>query len=999
MFVGQPFFPVIFSSDAVSLKISDSIGKNPGFTQLAAGNTNFTKNLSRISSDSSEEASDQNGIIPGISPEKSGITYSFTKDVIETDLGSMTDTEGGVLISGGTFAPGDVLVDKENNKAVKVLFTQSNGALVIRPAQLSEVFKNLKIAEQKIPLENVIVEHPDAPKEMTRKNTQEVLPFKSVRGQVKPDTPAFNKTLVAFNSNGKEAKKEKAKAIVDNSQFQGSGIVLSFPDETVVYDEGGMKVYLEGDIGIGSSLDIEYDWNDEYKVGLSGAQYLDVNVRIEGQRSGEDPLFIPFIGINADFGIAELKGGLGLLINIDGTFQVIVDIDEGAYASAGLAGDVDFFWPSSVHPYHDSGVYSEGDCDFGGDITCTVQIGVLVNFEVLGYDLFELQFSTGFEGYASVHSGMLNYGLNFIMIFYIDVFDLNPAPILNVRENIFEREKVYTGGYHFYVSDLSAYEDRIIGLILKDIEHGDSSERVDYPLICGKNCPAAYANGDVNIEFFRDGQLQDTLQTTTNDLGVFDFTLKPNVDVVKGDYVIVSIPNVEGAKTSPIESSIPFKEVIINYGEFFEDQVDGFVPKGKPLTIPGVPDDILPPVEYPNAKGGLVHITAKNPNGEITTADTSLSDESQFHTVVQGGTYGIMPGAWIAVTYTIDGFVIPSATVEATNPIDFFKYRIDNEGVIMVEQQLGAQTLQLPVPNSVDHNLEHHIVAINKLGTKPLTEDVTITVELGQIPTLFSADQEYDLKRGGMCGQYTADSSFNYEVFTDREFKKLIKKIMTTKPLTTSWASPGTGGAATAVNLYWGYDEFKKCDIKPEELGAATISDNTPENPVGKIKINPETMNAFIRQNPGEELVIDNINLADEYLQDSDRNIKAFTPDETLILDANAGPIMSDKDIVTLPPVATVYSNEMYPGFDCGPFFEIYAYRVRTTASYEFEEAKFYAREAFDNMEFYCKMDEKKEQPSDEEDVKKLWLDIRNYVRDPVVHPNEIEDILVSPIS
>lgn len=461
--------------------------------------------------------------------EFKNVTYKYKDNVVVLDDFAMErvdiDDDGVITIPNVNLTRDTILVD-EGSKAVLNVdkIEGKNSFMQTTQPRIENILEDFNIPEQTVVLN----------------------PANIVNPSVEPSI-SYGKTSI-FPST--------------HSSGSGSNMNIDFvfhdKDLTVCTSEGGkVKVTLDGKVSlIGMAIRGQYSFSGGYNFSLVTGE--EVNISIESKFEFKQQVRIPITGFDIPCGIGNVYAGLFLVANIDGSFTLEVDIEQGVIAEAGVEGGTFFGIPTSVHPYFKHKEKFNIITDFTGKINGFVAITPAVGIRLLGEDIFNAEVRLGMaldvksnpSRYLDVHV----YGLlqTFVGILGKDI------TIFDKTFSLYHTYKPDTPGFKMNIQESCAYRDMVRGNIEKDSDKGFVPYNKEIII-------HRYIQGDWN-NYTTFGGICDAS-------GNFEVN---GVDMVKGDTVSIQVGDV----ISPdIPCTIPFSHINLNYADFFQDEAVGSVSK------------------------------------------------------------------------------------------------------------------------------------------------------------------------------------------------------------------------------------------------------------------------------------------------------------------------------------------------------------------------------------------------------------------------------------
>lgn len=862
-------------------------------------------------------------------------TYQFTKDVVPTDLSGMTISDnGGVMIMDDHFEIGDILVDKNLDTAIKIIGNNNGGGRVVRQAEISEVFEKFDLPQQNVTLlkDNYEI-------------NPELKPFLD-DGTGGSPAPGLLNTLIATNAGESDrTAKDKVNKIINNDlqwsiNFQSPELVTGTDD-----NGGTVKVKLKGKIGLKPILNVKYTFFDGYRLGFGGAEQFDITAKVIGDINKR--VYIPLYAIDVPIvEIGAIRAGVFLVIDVDGKFTVVVKAEQGAHFTLAITGDTFLGVPTSLKYETDSGAYATSSFDPEGELKVDVLIALHLEFSLLGCDVFMGELAGGVSGYASVleDKSRMKFGMNFVISCYLEVLG-EGGWVLSKSWNIFSQENTTPSRYTFITSELDANSDTIKGKVfkVKDNEKSFNDDSLEDPF----STKDIYTNGSVRIEYWPANGPMVPIDVPTDDFGIFSYTFSPSIDIKKGDAVVLSV---EDSRSERIESTFPFKRIVLTQAEFFEDTVIGYVEPAQPLSIPGV--------NLARDENSLIHYSGPvkilvQKDGQTNEYGLPNITLDKFQGPVLGpeGDPKIIPESIVQAVASKDGFDIVSQPLPAQNPIQFKKWHKSN-----IEVPAGP-SLYLSFP-MIKHMENHYwTLNTNPIGTKPCTEPIDISIRMGKVDPKLNMNEVHK-----MSGCYKNKLQYYGPDYYERNGNAALPSVLfefsEKSEMKNEWATDsGNSPLVAGTNVYWAYEI-----TGPERI--ISLPDKTDLINVKRMKPISDTMKGFKKledisvDKPVEPLKLDPSHLEDLYKP-------------------RVGSVIPTSEILEITMPEYTY-NAPEKIWDLQYFDD--ESRIQTTAVYTFEGSQFWASYLYDQpLLDICPPDEKKDGSAVLREVQKAIERIKNH--------------------
>jgi len=526
---------------------------------------------------------------------------------------------------------GSILVDEQNGVALKIIgqktVDQEEVYEVTRP-QLQEVLRDFKIPNQAVYLtqNNLIPVSSEVAESiitLTRGTATE-----AIKNQ-------FPDPLIALEFNNKIFNIEAGDQIIK--------IVL---DGILIID----KVRVDGGYSCFGSY--------HFQVGTGEGIGLDADVKTQIDHEVTLPLF----AIDIPAGIAHVRGGLYLIVGLNGKFSIGVHMGEWAKASLGLQGSTAFCVPTSFHPI---GAFEKklfGNADFLGEIHGELKAGPMLDLELFGWDLAGAGALTGFganckgtvtsDGFYRINAD-LYVPLRFYLTFLGGTY--------NILKNTFllaQLQKVYSAGtdssgnirkFDVTFQEACAYRQVVWGKVLD----------LTAPLENDK--PAPLRNSQVEITV-NHNHISTKYYGSTNNKGYFAIR---NVSMARGDKITVTKLDNVPVNTISIDPTFPFKQVNLNYVDFFDDSAKGQVAPVRVVdwdatNLQNNGEIIYKEIKYNGDIGFEIEGDSSYPN-------THSDDNGNFYYK-----YDFKPNKRVRAHIRWNGFDSPSASVMPDTQLAFY---------------------------------------------------------------------------------------------------------------------------------------------------------------------------------------------------------------------------------------------------------------------------------------------------------------------------------------
>ena len=438
---------------------------------------------------------------------------------------------------------GSIVVDTENRIALKVTSLSTQGGAnyfkVERPT-LYEVFQDYVIPQQAVYL--------------TRDNL----------------IAASEKISSAITS---PSRGQAGDAI--EGQFQDPLVVLKFQNEVfnVEVSDSTVQMVLDGVLVIDKiRLDGEYSCFGGYQFQVSVGEGVGLDVDVKSKIDEE--VVIPLFAIDVPAGVGSVRGGLYLIVGLNGKFTIGVNMGEWAKASLGLRGGTKFCVPHSFRPIGSFDKDLFGDATFAGEINGEIKAGPMVDLELFGWDVAGAGAFAGFgahcdgtvtsDGFYRINAE-LYVPVHFYLTFVGEDFDLfKQHYILAQLQKVYSASRDSSGNVRTFdvsFNEACAYRRVVWGRVLD----------LDAPEINGE--PAPLTNSPVGITV-KQGTSTYTYTGTTDENGYFAIH---DVDLQKDDEIRVAMLDSLSVNSMPVNPTFPFRKITVDYVDFFDDSAKGQV--------------------------------------------------------------------------------------------------------------------------------------------------------------------------------------------------------------------------------------------------------------------------------------------------------------------------------------------------------------------------------------------------------------------------------------
>ena len=455
---------------------------------------------------------------------------------------------------------GTVLVDEKNQTAVKINSLpeeveeaqEFSGYVAVEKPEVYEVLEYFKI-----------------PKQTVKLNQSNITAF----GE------GMEECVATSDNNKKYAMAAGAK----NDGYSGSSlnnlgprhlkdpfIEFKFDKKTfTAYTPSGgdVKVELSGYLGIDSiSVDGDYSGFDGYEFYMSTGEEMYLKAVVTAEMKEE--VVIPLFGIDVDAKVARVYGGLFLVVGLDGQFTLVAEARQWLMIDkAGIKGGTFCYVPTSFKPLFrtgDRGV--DVDASFNGAINGYIKAGPMLGLEIFGWKAAGAGALFGGGAKCVVADGYIDADVYGIVNIYATLLG-RTKNLLNWQPVLFHKRQLDMEGYIVTFKEACAFRKIVWG----KIEHDYGSDGVA-PYTGKFSLVIKDQNGAEKRRY--DNKYTDQY----GEFSVRDI----DVEMKKSDMIIVEVPSrlTEGKiiYSAPINPSFPFRKVVIEEADFFNDYVVGHVP-------------------------------------------------------------------------------------------------------------------------------------------------------------------------------------------------------------------------------------------------------------------------------------------------------------------------------------------------------------------------------------------------------------------------------------
>ena len=456
----------------------------------------------------------------------------------------------------GSYEKGMIIFDEKNKIAVKVTedvgFEQNpyEPYVALEKPQVHEVLSDFEIPEQTITLNMANISGFSQGVEacIIDENNQK-------------KTYSNNPTTYASNS-------KYPLETYTNTDYKEKTLSYSLSDPLVemefnntqlaAYDSNGEKVNIvaSGYIGVDKiRVTGKYSFMGGYKFVAKTGEKIDLKVTSSMNMKKE--LVIPLFGIDVPAGIADVRGGLFLVVGIDGNFQLITEAKQWLEVEAGLRGGTFLGAPTSFKPVLGHSKGFEADANFLGAVNGYIKAGPLLNLELLGWDIAGAGALVGTGVNCNVEGVMIHADIYGTLEVYASLIGKR-INIVNNKMTLFQIQKYNTQGFDIRFNEVCAFRRSMWGNILRDEGQGPK------PFTGSIDIRVDKSNGEQRLHTVQCQNGSFILENLTYQLNKND-----KIKVIRADGI--DIPQ------HPVSPTFPFKHVELEYADFFNDHSKGLV--------------------------------------------------------------------------------------------------------------------------------------------------------------------------------------------------------------------------------------------------------------------------------------------------------------------------------------------------------------------------------------------------------------------------------------
>lgn len=608
----------------------------------------------------------------------------LTKPNYETDISGQDKLKLQAMIKKSDFssvysgyAKGTILFDKTNNLAVKVVddtplggsTSTSDNYVTLSSPQIHEVLSDFRIPMQSVKL---------------------------TRGNI----TGFELGVEESVDTGK--KKDKDSILSDNPYIKldfGSGKPL------IAYDECGVKfiVKVSGHFGIDSiTADGYYSFSDGYKLVLKTAEELKLKVSCQTALKEGKKICIPLFGISIPAGIGEVTGGVVLVVGADGSMELKATAHQWIKAEAGLEGGTYLGIPSSINPHKKIDSDFDVDVGFEGKINGYVKAGPILDIKIIGKNVAGAGVFVGLGAKCQYESGdKLTADIYGLLEVYASVLGKKKT-LADEKYVLYQLEKQNTGNYVISFNEACMYRNTVWG----NIKLLGAGTAVTGPaVVTVENRYGTRTDIDVNCD--ANGNFN------TNVL------LDKGLRLAKDDKIYITSVNGQSLTSDAITPTFPFKEVVIEYTDFFNDSSTGYVLPAKVMNWDTnkseyiyYTGDINYSIQMPPTPGANQAVLKDAPNKPVLKT-VRCDSKGNFRL-----DYDFKPNDEVAASLNANGVIVKSQTVKPDTDI-YVKALTE-----MTRKDYTENGRQIEQMKETDH-----ILLYNFRGTKSVDLTGTFTID------------------------------------------------------------------------------------------------------------------------------------------------------------------------------------------------------------------------------------------------------------------------------
>lgn len=747
------------------------------------------------------------------------VTYKYNNWVKFIDLSGAQLVGGSARIPGAALSAGDVLVDENGQRSLKILKVNADGSYVTTTPTMVDLFSEFEIPRQVIvPTAANITEY--AVKGIPAQDYAAILAQQT--GQ------SGTQTLMSGNLPSADMKK-----MYDLFASRGSTVYryngdYTFQSFDMLGGSSSAKLHLEGAVGVSPGIVADYSFSHGYEFGfVDAAQFIDLKALLDVKIDRE--MYFPIFAVGVSIPkLGGVKLGVYLVLDIDGNITLTIKAEEGIIASASVYGSTKYGVPTSFHTTSGLDTFSGAECDPMGYIHAGMYITPLVSLEILSVDVFDAQLRLGFYTYADFTETTLNYGVDGVVNAFVKILG-DKTTLLNKHVPIIERSKSMRpqDDVVFYTSRLCAYQDRLNVAAMTKRPAGSTEPYAD-PF----SDKLPFANRALEIWYYAAGNDAQgganqnptkKLAATTDANGCVSIDFAPlGVDIAKGDAVIVKAVGFNG-QTDVIRGATPFlTSGTYGYGklrgDFFEDTVEFNTPSGPDLTVFDVPNAEIqfdtqnrihyegPVTVYSTDKTTHVTETATF-TANKTDTEYALTKVGTWVIMGQNNAYDIKPNCELCWQIKESGYLYGNQAASGVNGHETTHHVTAKR--LTIDQQVPLEDYAGNIIG-IQHNVTLHVIAVNTGGDKPFTGSADLYVGLGEVPAEYVQGSLPPVTLGYITTPAAAVRYPNhFEYYSTYPFPVTLYEAADLPKLTLGSAESTSVGTSTQASYRWRWEEIK----------------------------------------------------------------------------------------------------------------------------------------------------------------------------------------------
>lgn len=347
---------------------------------------------------------------------------------------------------------------------------------------------------------------------------------------------------------------EKAE-VKSSGQGNDYTVTMKFDSVTYMVEKGNstFSVTLVGDISfVYPRLEGHYSKFGGYRLVFKAKE--SVNMRIYSNIDYSDEINIPIWGFEVEAGsLGTCEVGVFLSTTATGSLQLNIGIDQGIDFSAGVKGGTSFYIPTSINKVLEINRWCKVNYEIAGQMNVFSGIKCQGTMDFKGYKILDIYVTAGVEAVVKMDQPQyLDAQLGFRGKAGGKVIS-KKFTLLDEYILLYEKREKNFGGYKFNVLEACAYNNRIIGQIVR-VENNKEGYQ-----------------GPLSIYIIHPDGTQKILQAVCNKDGYF---IAEQVSMKKGDKVRLGIQGVPNL-SEPVEPTIPFREISVNIADYYNSFVEG----------------------------------------------------------------------------------------------------------------------------------------------------------------------------------------------------------------------------------------------------------------------------------------------------------------------------------------------------------------------------------------------------------------------------------------